>query len=76
MTVWLGLLAPAGTPADIIQKINRDVGKVLEIPAVKTRLAGLGMEPAFTSADAFRKLIADEVAKYAAVIKAAAIKAN
>lgn len=76
MTVWLGLLAPAGTPADIIQKINRDVGKVLEMPSVKTRLAGLGMEPAFTSADAFGKLIADEVAKYATVIKAAAIKAN
>ena len=76
MTVWLGLLAPAGTPADIVQKINRDLGKVIELKAVKDRLAGLGMEPAFTSADAFRQLIATEVDKYAAVIKAAGLKAE
>lgn len=76
VTVWLGLLAPAGTPADIVAKINRDLGKVLEKPSVKERLAGLGMAPAYSSPDAFRDLIASEKDKYAEVIKAANVKAN
>lgn len=76
VTVWLGLLAPAGTPPDIVAKINRDVGKVLEDPAVRTKLDSLGMQPAFTSPAEFRALIASEVDKYAAVIKAAGIKAE
>ena len=76
MTVWLGLLSPAGTPAGIVQKINRDLGKVIELKAGKDHLSVLGMVPAFNSADAFRQLIATEVDKYAAVIKAAGLKAE
>lgn len=76
VTVWLGLLAPAGTPPDIVAKINRDLGKVLEDPAVRAKLDTLGMQHAFTSPAEFRALIAAEVDKYAAVIKAAGIKAE
>ena len=73
----LGTARARGHPRrHIVQKINRDLGKVIELKAGKDRLSGLGMEPAFTSADAFRQLIATEVDKYAAVIKAAGLKAE
>ncbi len=74
VTVWLGLMAPAGTPKAIVQKINHDVGQVLQIPDVRSKLAGLGMEPAYSSSEDFRKLIASEVKKYAEVIKVAGVK--
>ncbi len=76
VTVWLGLLAPAGTPDNIVAKINGDLAKVLAKPVVKERLAGLGMEPAHSSPGAFRDLIASEKDKYAKVIEAANVKAN
>ena len=72
--VWLGLLAPAGTPADIIQKINTDLATVLKLPAIRERFAAMGMEPAYSTPADFRKLLVSEIDKYATVIKAAKLK--
>jgi tripartite-type tricarboxylate transporter receptor subunit TctC len=72
--VWLGLLAPAGTPPDIIRKINADVGTVLQSPAIKERFAAMGMEPSHSTPAAFRRLLETEIDKYSAVIKAADLK--
>lgn len=74
VSVWLGLVAPAGTPKDVVAKINRDLALVLQDPSVRARLEGLGMDIAFTSPDAFRDLIASEKVRYAKVIQAANIK--
>jgi len=74
--LWVGLWAPAGTPQDIVEKINADVAKVLAMPDVRERLAALGAEPmVMTSAD-FRKFMREEIDDAAKVVKAAGIKAQ
>jgi len=72
--VWLGLLAPAGTPADVVQKINADVATVLKLPAVRERFASMGLEPAHSSPAEFRRLLESEIDKYATVIRAAKLR--
>lgn len=67
---WLGLLAPAGTPAPVISFLNREVVAVLESPAAKAKLAAQGFTPKPMSADGFRKFIQDETVKFGELIKA------
>jgi len=67
---WFGVLAPAGTPADIVAKLNGAVAAWLASPAAKEQLAAQGAIPAGGSPDAFVKHIADESAKWAKVVKA------
>ncbi len=74
--LWVGMFAPAGTPADIVDKINRDVGRVLQTPEVKERLAALGAEAMPMSPAEFRRFVRDEIDDSAKVIKGAGIKAQ
>jgi tripartite-type tricarboxylate transporter receptor subunit TctC len=74
--LWVGMFAPAGTPADIVDKINRDVGRVLQTPEVKERLAALGAEAMPMTPAEFHKFVRDEIEDSAKVIKAAGIKAQ
>ena len=67
---WLGLLAPAGTPAPVIYFLNREVVAVLESPSAKAKLAAQGFTPKPMSADGFRKFIQDETVKFGELIKA------
>ena len=67
---WLGLLAPAGTPAPVVSWLNKEVVTVLESPAVKTKLAAQGFTPKPMSPEGFRKFIQDETVKFAELIKA------
>jgi tripartite-type tricarboxylate transporter receptor subunit TctC len=67
---WFGVLAPAGTPANIVAKLNTAVAAWLASPAAKEQLAAQGAIPAGGSPDAFVKHIADESAKWAKVVKA------
>jgi tripartite-type tricarboxylate transporter receptor subunit TctC len=73
---WYGLLAPAGTPQNIVDKLQAAVNAALQQPDVKMRLATDGAEAAGgTSAD-FAKLIKEELAKWAEVARAANIRAE
>lgn len=74
--LWVGLWAPAGTPPDIVDKINADVAKVLAMPEVRERLASLGAEPMVMTPAEFRKFMRDEMEDAAKVVKAANIKAQ
>jgi tripartite-type tricarboxylate transporter receptor subunit TctC len=65
---WLGLLAPAGTPAAIVEKINKDMQTVLAMPDVQQQLLGQGAVAAGGSQADFIKLIADDRRKYARII--------
>lgn len=67
---WLGLLAPAGTPAPIVSFLNREVVAVLESPAAKAKLAAQGFTPKPMAPDAFRTFIQDETVKFGELIKA------
>ena len=67
---WLGLLAPAATPAPVVTWLNREVLAVLASPAVSERLASQGFTPKPMTPEAFRKFIQDETEKFAKLIKA------
>jgi tripartite-type tricarboxylate transporter receptor subunit TctC len=69
-----GLLAPAGTPADIVARINRDTVAALSLPDVKERLSALGFEPAVSTPAEFGDRIKSEIAKWDNVVRAANIR--
>jgi tripartite-type tricarboxylate transporter receptor subunit TctC len=74
--LWVGLFAPASTPPDIVDKINKDVDRVLQLPDVKERLANFGAEAMPMTPAEFRKFVQAEIDDSAKVIKAAGIKAQ
>jgi tripartite-type tricarboxylate transporter receptor subunit TctC len=76
VTGFFIMMAPAGTPREIIAKLNAESVKALQSPALKERLATLGLEPVGSSPEATTKFIQAEIAKWAPVIKAAGAKAD
>ena len=68
---WLGLLAPAATPRDIVERMNAEVGKLLRNPDVLERLAKLGIEPRPLSAEAMNKMLAADNERMARVVRIA-----
>src|SRR3954465_4852898 len=75
-TAWQGVLAPAGTPRDIIVKLNTEIVRVVQQPDVRRQLAEQGYEPAGNSPEQFAEYIKTEIAKWSRVIKAAGLKAE
>jgi tripartite-type tricarboxylate transporter receptor subunit TctC len=73
---WNGIGAPRDTPAEIIDRLNREINAGLADPNMKARLASLGGTVLPLSPADFRKLIADETEKWGNVIRAAGIKAE
>ncbi|HYF17734.1 MAG TPA: tripartite tricarboxylate transporter substrate binding protein [Ramlibacter sp.] len=73
-TSWYGMMAPAGTPPAVIQRINQELQKILQQPDVRTRYAGLGVDPVIQSPDQFAKYIESEQAKWADVIRKSGAK--
>jgi tripartite-type tricarboxylate transporter receptor subunit TctC len=73
-TQWFGIGAPNKTPAEIIDKLNKEINAGLADPTLKARLADLGGTPLSGSPADFGKLIADEIEKWGKVIRAANIK--
>jgi tripartite-type tricarboxylate transporter receptor subunit TctC len=71
---WYGFFAPAGTSDSIVQRLDTEVVKVLNSPDVKSKLIAQGAEPATLSRDRFKTFVADESAKWAKLIREAAIK--
>ena len=71
---WYGLFAPAGTPADVVKKLNADTVAVLQMPDVRRRLTESGVLPTSSSPDAFASYIAKETARWGKLIRANGIK--
>ena len=71
---WFGVGAPTGTPAEVIDKLNKEINASLADPKIRARLADLGGAVLAGSPADFGKLIADETEKWAKVIRAANIK--
>ncbi len=74
VSVWVGIAAPAATPAPIVAQIAREFGRVLQQTELRERLAGLGSEVAGQSGDAYARMAAADVARWAKVVKAAGIR--
>jgi tripartite-type tricarboxylate transporter receptor subunit TctC len=74
VTAWYGVGAPKGTPAEVIDKLNKEIDAGLADPEMQARFADLGDVPMPMSPAAFGKLIADETEKWGKVVKFAGIK--
>jgi tripartite-type tricarboxylate transporter receptor subunit TctC len=74
--VWDGVGAPAKTPPDIIDKLNKAINTVLDDPATRARFSDLGSDPMVMTPAEFGKFVAGETEKWGKVIKAAGIKAQ
>jgi tripartite-type tricarboxylate transporter receptor subunit TctC len=74
---WYGFQAPRGVPAPIVNKLHAEINRIMTMPDVTTRLAGLGIFP-FTlpSAAAYGDYIRAEIKKYGAVVRAAGVKVD
>ena len=66
---WYGVLAPAGTPKEIVDRLNGAIAKSLQLPDVKDRLAGQGFETLSSTPEQFAAYIKSEIVKWAQVIK-------
>jgi len=71
---WFGVGAPKATPAEIVEKLNKEINAGFADPKIKARLADLGGTPLALSPADFGKFIADETEKWGNVIKFAGIK--
>jgi tripartite-type tricarboxylate transporter receptor subunit TctC len=71
---WMGLLAPAGTPKDIVDKLNAEVLRVQQSPDVPDWLARQGLQPYHLSADAFSALVKSDMEKWGKVVRESGIK--
>jgi len=74
VSLWYGLLAPAGTPRSAIERLNRDVVKALDSPDIREKLAAQGAEPMPGTPEAFASFMQEEMAKWAPVVKQAGVK--
>ncbi len=73
---WVGMVAPAGTPGDIVAKLNREIIDILKVKQVADSLNQQGAVPDYQSPEAFRAYIKAEIAKWGAVVRAANIRAD
>ncbi len=76
ISVWYGILAPAATPREIINRLNAELNKAVTAPDMKSKLAANGVEPLTGTPEQFGNFIRSEAARFAKVIKDAGIKAD
>ena len=71
---WFGMFAPAGTPAAVVERLNKEVRTALADPPVVKRFEGLGVVAAYTTPEEFRKFLTAETAKYAEYVRVAGVQ--
>lgn len=76
VTSWNGILAPAGTPPDIVRRLNTDLNKIIAAPDMRQRMIDNGFEPVGGPPEKFGDKIRAEIAKWAPVVKSAGVKVD
>jgi len=71
---WYGIAAPAGTPREIIARLNGDIARIMKSPESRERITGVGFDPAFSTPEQFTSFLQTEIARYANVVKSAGIQ--
>ncbi len=74
VSVWYGFLAPAGTPAAIINRLHADIVKIVQLPDINTRWASLGTEPLHNTPEQYAAYLKADVGKWAKVVREAGVK--
>ena len=76
IAVWAGLFAPAGTPRDIVSRLYREASRAMAAPDTKEKLRSIGMDPGGLAPEQLSAMIKADIARYAAIVKAANIRAD
>ena len=71
---WYGMYGPRGTPKEVVGRVNAAIVKIVQMADTRERFAGLNLEPIGSTPEAFAQFLKDDLAKYAAIAKAAGIK--
>jgi len=74
ITTWFGVVAPAGTPADVVTRLNATIVKIVGEKDTQTFLVAQGLEPATSTPEELGRLIQTEIPRFAKIVKAAGIK--
>ncbi len=74
VVAWFGLVAPAGTPKDIVGKLSQEIGSILATPEIREKFAGQGAEITFLPADEFNRFLAREREQWAMAVKVSGAK--
>jgi tripartite-type tricarboxylate transporter receptor subunit TctC len=73
---WFGLVAPAGTPPEVVARLNAETVRIMALPEVRDRALATGAEPSTGTSAEFAAFIASEIPKWERVVKASGAKAN
>ena len=76
VVLWTSMFAPAGTPPEIVNKLQAEIAKIIQMPDIKERFAALGIDPVGNAPDALAAIVKSEIAKWSAVAKSAGVKAE
>jgi tripartite-type tricarboxylate transporter receptor subunit TctC len=76
VTTWNGVLAPAGTPPRVVDKLAQALRKIVADPGIQQKLANVGAEPMYTPPQTFVKIVHDDYARWSSLIKKAGIKVD
>ncbi|HET7764321.1 MAG TPA: tripartite tricarboxylate transporter substrate-binding protein [Burkholderiales bacterium] len=76
IAVWAGLFAPAGTPREIVLRLYREASRAMAAPDTKEKLRNIGMDPGGLAPEQLSAMIKADIARYAAIVKAANIRAD
>jgi len=74
MVSWQALVAPAGTPRAVVDRLNAEVAKVLKTPEMKEKMTGLGTDIVANSPEQFAQYLREETAKWSKIVRDAGIK--
>jgi tripartite-type tricarboxylate transporter receptor subunit TctC len=73
---WYGIFAPAGTPQDIVQRLNREIVRVMTQPAVMEKISAIGLESYTSSPEGLATMLSEDLARYAPIVKQANVTAQ
>ena len=76
MVLWIGVFAPAGTPREIVSKLNAEIVRIVRLPDIRAELAGMGVDPVGNTSEQMAEWIRREIARFGPVVKAANIQAE
>jgi len=74
VSVWYGFLAPAGTPPAVINRLHAEISKIVQLPDIRERWAGLGAEPLHNTPEQFAAFLKADVVKWAKVVRESGVK--
>lgn len=75
-TSWFGILARAGTPPEIVERLNSEINRAMNSPETRQRMENLGLEPSTMTAAEFGRFVRNEIVQWGRVVKATGVKAE